>query len=241
MKTATFFLPLFILLVVSTRANSTPFQQDEDGLAKETFRNMTSYRAPDEKAFTVDDKTANIPHDSSIYLSDKFVINRLKQQAASLKEYAKANHFNIDYCFLVDMSIPSGKKRFFIYNMKKDTVEYSSLVAHGAGSYVPGSDQLAFSNIPGSYKTSLGRYKIGHAYYGTYGLAYKLYGLDNTNNRAFERAIVLHSLDRVPDSETYPNNICESAGCPMVSPAFLRIIGKYITSSSNPILMWIYN
>jgi hypothetical protein len=192
----------------------------------------------------IDNKTATAPiPDSSIHLIDtryKTVVNRLKQQAASLKEYAKANHFNTEYCFLVDMPVPSGKKRFFVYNMKKDTVEYSSLVAHGAGSYIPGNDQLTFSNIHNSYKTSLGKYKISTSYWGKFGLAYKLYGLDTTNSNAFKRAIVLHSFNYIPDSETYPNNICESEGCPMVSRTCLAILNKYITSP-KPVLMWIYN
>ena len=140
------------------------------------------------------------------------------------------------------MSIPSGKKRFFVYNIKKDSLEYSSLVAHGFGSYNPDrGDQLEFSNIPNSFMTSLGRYKIGNSYYGAFGLAYKLYGLDNTNSNAYERAIVLHSYTTIPESETYPSHICESAGCPMVNSSFLAILGKYIRSSQKPILLWIYN
>jgi hypothetical protein len=177
-----------------------------------------------------------------IDLRYKIALDRLKFQASSLKEYARSHHFNTDYCFLVDMSLPSGKKRFFVYNMKKDSLEYSSMVAHGYGSAPRfANEPLQFSNVPNSAMTSLGKYKIGYSYFGAFGLAYKLYGLDSSNSNAFERAIVLHSYTSVPESETYPNLICESAGCPMVNSSFLATLGKYIKASPKPILLWIYN
>ena len=37
----------------------------------------------------------------------------LKLKAAEAKEYCKKQAFNTDFCFLVDFSIHSGKKRFF--------------------------------------------------------------------------------------------------------------------------------
>jgi hypothetical protein len=235
MKTVLQILSLFSLMTVSIVANCTPYQQSSDDVLI-TFNNG-------EKA-VAKKVAAIIDRDSSFDLVDikyKAAVDRLKQQAAFIKEYAKANHFNTDYCFLVDMSLPSGKNRFFVYNIKKDSIEYSSLVAHGWGSYQPNTDQLVFSNTPNSFKTSLGKYKIGVSYNGAFGLAYKLYGLDTTNSNAYERAIVLHSEKHVPETETYPSRICESAGCPMVSPSFLAILGTYIRSSQKPVLMWIYN
>lgn len=233
-------------LIVTIVANSTPYQQSANGLTKEIVPdNIFPYPAPKDGQHSFAKETLSVVDgDSMLNFIDakhKAAVDRLKQQAASIEGYAKANHFNTQYCFLVDMSIPSGKKRFFIYNMKKDSIEYSSLVAHGWGSETPHNDQLEFSNTPNSCQTSLGKYKVGYSYKGTFGQAYKLYGLDNTNSKAFERAIVLHSLSQVPDSETYPDNICHSAGCPMVSPSFLAILGNYIKSSPTPILLWIYN
>ena len=167
---------------------------------------------------------------------------RLKQKAVLAKEYLAANGFNSDICFMVDMSIPSGKNRFFVYNIKKDSVEFTSLVSHGSGSWKPNcDDQLVFSNLTNSNATSLGRYKIGTSYSGLYGLSYKLFGLDSTNNNAFQRSVVLHSDVYVPEKETYPYHIFESAGCPTVSPSFLPVLGKYVKGSKKPMMMWIYN
>ena len=168
--------------------------------------------------------------------------DRLKRMAALIRDYAKANNYSMEYCFLVDMSLPSGKNRFFVYNIRKDSLEFSALVSHGFGSTQKDcGDQLVFSNMPYSFRTSLGKYKIGKPYQGQYGLSYKLYGLDSTNNRAFERAIVLHSDQHVPDKETFPARIYQSAGCPTVNPSFLPILGSFINSSKKPILIWIYN
>ncbi|MBK6636089.1 MAG: murein L,D-transpeptidase catalytic domain family protein [Chitinophagaceae bacterium] len=56
-----------------------------------------------------------------------------------------------------------------MYDLKQILVS-SSLVAHGFGSYKENcNDQLVFFNMPYSFKTSVGRYKIGSSYNGTYG------------------------------------------------------------------------
>ncbi len=167
---------------------------------------------------------------------------KLKEQAEVLKKYVKENNYNGKYCFLVDMSIPSGKKRFFVYNLKKDSIEFSSLVTHGFGSYKwDCNDQLSFSNMPFSLKTSLGKYRIGTSYTGHFGLAYKLFGLDSSNSNAYQRDIVLHSHIHVPDKETYPEHIMESLGCPAVSPVFLAILDKYVKENKKSIILWIYD
>ena len=164
---------------------------------------------------------------------------RLKQKAGLLAAYANENNFNVTRCFLVDMKIASGKKRFFVYNLKKDSVEMAGLVAHGSGSD-KGTDELFFSNTPNSNCTSLGKYRIGKSYMGTFGLAYKLYGLDNTNSKAFDRFVVLHAHSCVPNEDVDPVPICESWGCPTVAPAFLSELKTVIDKSAKPVLLWIY-
>ncbi len=168
----------------------------------------------------------------------KLTVNRLKGQAENLCAYLKREQYNTTYCFLVDMRINSGKKRFFVYNLEKDSVEVAGLVAHGSGS--ERVDTAYFSNEPGSNCTSLGKYKIGNSYNGKFGLAYKLYGLDKTNDNAFNRFVVLHAHSCIPEAEVYPVSICESWGCPTVSPAFLQALKKYIDPSEKPILLNIY-
>ena len=75
---------------------------------------------------------------------------------------------------------------------------------------------------------------------GTFGLAYKLYGLDNTNSKAFDRFVVLHAHSCVPNEDVDPVPICESWGCPTVAPAFLSELKTVIDKSAKPVLLWIY-
>lgn len=170
--------------------------------------------------------------------TEKIVV-RIQRRALLAKEYIAANTFNKDVCFLIDMRIPSGKNRFFVYNLKKDSVEIAGLVTHGSGSD-NGTDELSFSNTPSSYCTSLGKYRLGNSYFGRFGLAYKLYGLDDSNSKAFDRYVVLHGHDCVPDYEVAPQLICFSLGCPTVSPAFLTKLKTYLDRSGQPIMLWIY-
>lgn len=162
---------------------------------------------------------------------------RLKNYSPGLLSYAKRNGYNDNYAFLVDMKLPSGSNRFFVYDLGKDSVLQSGLVTHGYG----GNGQtISFSNVPGSYCTSLGKYKIGKSYYGRFGLAYKLYGLDRTNSNAINRYVVLHSHACVPAHEVAPENICMSQGCPTVAPVFLNQLQQYLDKSAKPVLLQIF-
>lgn len=168
----------------------------------------------------------------------KKLLLRLKQKADDIAAYAKEHGYNTAYCFMADMKMESGKKRFFVYNIEKDSVELAGLVAHGSGRTY--SEEVQFSNAPNSLCTSLGKYKIGGSYMGKFGLAFKLYGLDATNNNAFNRAVVLHAHACVPNEETAPIPICQSWGCPTVAPAFLTELKSYISTSEKPVLLYVY-
>lgn len=147
------------------------------------------------------------------YGSSHEAILRLKQKAAIAKDFVIEHGYNSQYCFLLDMKQPSGKKRFFVYSLATGSVEIAGLVTHGRGS-VNGTGDLIFSNIKNSNCTSTGKYKTGKSYNGNFGLAYKLYGLDNTNTNAFDRFVVLHSNACVPNDEVSSLPIFVSLGCP---------------------------
>ena len=124
--------------------------------------------------------------------------------------------------------------------LKKILLKLPDWLRMGSGSD-EGADDLIFSNKANSYCTSLGKYKIGKSYSGKFGMAYKLYGLENTNNNAFDRFVVLHSHSCVPNNEIFPVPICVSLGCPTVSPAFfLDKLKAYLDESLQPVLLWIY-
>ncbi len=165
---------------------------------------------------------------------------RIDQHRTALLPFAIAHGCNSRIAFLVDMGLPSGKYRFFVADLEKDTLLLAGLVAHGSANHIFAADP-SFSNTDGSGCTSLGRYRIGAPYAGRFGRAYKLYGLDSTNSQAFRRNIVLHSFSYVPAAETDPYPICNSHGCPMVSPGFLQQLEPLIDHSPRPILLWIFN
>jgi len=180
-----------------------------------------------------------IKHSSSPSSLAPRIKSDFRAKAVQAKQYAHQNNFNTSICFLIDMSLPSGSNRFIVYDMARDSVLKAGLVAHGRCNeeWLEGRK---YGNTVGCGCTSLGKYRVGYAYNGRFGEAFKLFGLDSTNNKAFERFVVLHSYECVPERET-TEEICQSDGCPMVSPAYLRQLKSVIKSSGKPLLLWIYN
>lgn len=164
---------------------------------------------------------------------------RITNKAEGIKSYLKKNtKYNNDVFFLLDMKIPSNKNRFFVYDVKKNTISDSGLVAHGSGSDTE-NGELKFSNTDGSLMTSLGKYSIGNSYNGTFGKAYKMYGLDTSNSNAFIRNIVLHAHEKMPYEEQ-KSPIILSWGCPMVNQKFYLRIQNILDKSDKSVLMYIY-
>ena len=166
-------------------------------------------------------------------------IANIKNHGNKIKPFVKANNYCEEYCFLIDMKIPSGKKRFFVYDLIRDTIVHAGLVTHGGGSQTT-TDALTFNNTPNASATSLGKYKIGNEYSGRFGMAFKLHGLEATNNKAFERFVVLHGHSCVPNNEVDPFLICTSLGCPTVSQSFLPTLKKYIDKADKPVILWVF-
>jgi hypothetical protein len=167
-------------------------------------------------------------------------ISRINSQVNQVKKLIKNDsRFNKEIAFLIDMKIPSGKNRFFIYDLKNNKIIDKGIVAHGSGSETRIKGKLKFSNVPNSLSTSLGNYYVGNSYYGKFGKAYKLYGLDKTNSNAFKRDIVFHYYYDVPYEEK-DGYICNSFGCPMVSKKYFEKTAKMIDDSKSNILMRIY-
>jgi hypothetical protein len=176
------------------------------------------------------DKRKNYSVTSTI---DSKQINEVKRLIESNSKY------NRRFAFFINMKVPSGKNRFFVYDLKTDKIIDKGLVAHGSGSETGIKGKLKFSNIPNSLSTSIGKYYIGNSYQGKFGKAYKLYGLDQTNSNAFKRDIVFHYYYDVPYKEQN-GYICNSFGCPMVNRKYFDRMSKIIDNSESNILMSIY-
>lgn len=159
--------------------------------------------------------------------------------------YCKEQGFSQDYYFLIDLSIHSGKDRFFVYDFKKQKVVGQNLVTHGACDAFEQNpaavEKVKFSNRIDSHCSAIGKYKVGKRDYSSWGInvKYWLEGLEETNSNAHGRIIVLHSWEAVADKEVYPNYSPLSWGCPAVSDNFMRMLDTKLQATKKPVLLWI--
>src|SRR6266700_6716630 len=70
-------------------------------------------------------------HHATSTAPDSRLMKKLEQHADDALSFAKQHNYNTRICFLVDMSIESGKNRFFVYDTKQDSLIESGLVDHG--------------------------------------------------------------------------------------------------------------
>lgn len=157
--------------------------------------------------------------------------------------FCKKNKLDTTVCIMVDMSIPSGKNRLFVYDFKQKKTIIAGLCAHGVGGGST-STKPVFSNTVGSNCTSLGKYKVKNRSYSNWGINihYKMFGLEKTNSNAFKRIIVLHSYTPIPNYEIYPQGLFgQSAGCPVIADDQMTQIDRLLIKKKKPVLLWIYN
>lgn len=191
--------------------------------------------------------TSCIHHIQQEKTSIQVDVKKIKQKAQEAFQFCTAKKYNTEQCILIDMSIHSGKDRFFLWDFNKDTITYSSLVSHGC--YIYGwnkensKENPVFSNDNDSHCSSLGKYKIGERGVSQWGIKvkYLLHGLDKTNSNAVAREIVLHSWDAISAKEIYPNGTPEGWGCPAVSNICMQTIDPWLKTSNKPVLLWIFN
>ena len=184
--------------------------------------------------------------DSVIITKPEIDIPKTNQKAKEALEFCKAKNFNTDFCILIDMSLHSGVKRFFVYDFKKNEISQQYLVGHGCGTSSWSVDDTkenpSFSNEDNSHLSSLGKYKLGARGYSNWGVhvKYLMHGLEETNSNALKRIIVFHSWEMMSDDEVYPKGSPEGWGCPTVSNNAFKEIDPMLKNSKKPVLMWIY-
>ncbi|WP_294304422.1 murein L,D-transpeptidase catalytic domain-containing protein [uncultured Chryseobacterium sp.] len=172
---------------------------------------------------------------------------KLRKKAEEALHFCEKRNFSTDFCFLIDMSLHSGVKRFFVWDFKKNRITGKYLVGHGCGTHPWSRDDSKerpeFSNEDGSHLSSLGKYKIEERGYSDWGIhvKYLMHGLEETNSNALKRFIVFHSWDLMSDEEIYPEGSPEGWGCPTVSNHAMKAIDPMLQRSEKPVLMWIFN
>lgn len=120
---------------------------------------------------------------------------------------------------VIDYSRPSTEERLWVFDLERQTLLFKELVAHGKNT----GDNTArhFSNIPGSLQTSVGVFVTDDVYRGKHGKSLRLDGLEEGfNDKARERAIVIHGADYVDDSSaSKQGRLGRSWGCPALPTA----------------------
>ena len=123
---------------------------------------------------------------------------------------------------VIDYSLPSTRKRLWVFDLRDRALLYEELVAHGSGS---GMDMAtSFSNLPETHQSSLGLFRTDDTYTGRNGYSLRLHGLDaGFNDNAYERAIVMHGAPYVSeDAIRLQGRLGRSWGCPALRAGIAR-------------------
>lgn len=123
---------------------------------------------------------------------------------------------------VIDYSLPSTQRRFWLFDLEEGRLVARELVAHGVNT---GENRATrFSNVEGSRQSSLGLFRTAETYYGGNGYSLRLDGLEQgVNELARPRTIVMHGAWYVTDDFARQHGrLGRSWGCPALDRAVSR-------------------
>lgn len=170
-----------------------------------------------------------------IELAQKLHINTTAFTLA-IKGYEKLKKMgqiaNQRYLTIADMSIASSQTRLYIIDMEKQEILLQTFVAHGKNSGLLFAEK--FSNMIGSFQSSLGFYITGKPYQGKHGQSLVLKGMESgINDKAEARAIVLHGAEYANQGFVQQKGyLGRSLGCPAVPNNQVKAIIEAIQGAS---------
>jgi hypothetical protein len=133
---------------------------------------------------------------------------------------------------ILDFTLPSGKKRFFVVDLATGELVFNTYAAHGKNSGT--TTATKFSNRPNSNQSSLGFYVTGETYNGKHGCSLRLLGKEKgINDNAMARGIVMHSASYVDESIVERQGfIGRSQGCPALPGNISKTVIEKIKNGS---------
>ena len=177
----------------------------------------------------------NEPAITNIDLAEKLHINT-NAFVLAIKGYEKLKQLgqltNQRYLTIADMSMASSHPRLYIIDMEKQVLLLQTFVSHGKNSGLLFAEE--FSNLVGSFKSSLGFYITGKPYQGKHGTSLVLKGVESgINDKAEERAIVLHGAEYANQGFVKQQGyLGRSLGCPAVPNNQVKEIIQAIQGAS---------
>lgn len=165
------------------------------------------------------------PEPLPLHATPPGVRREIFERAMAALESHKGRVLRRDRIAIADFTFGSSKPRFHLIDL--DTLKARTLlVAHGSGSDPAHTGYLQrFSNEEGSNASCDGAFVAADYYVGKHGRSQRLIGLDPTNNRAFERAIVVHGAWYAnADMLTTHGKLGRSQGCFAVGEGALETV-----------------
>ena len=164
--------------------------------------------------------------------------SRVEARAVALRSYCEQEEYNTHLALFVDLSRHSGRCRFMAWDFEQNRPILSSPVSHGSGSQRSHrrSAYARLSNEDGSHLSSVGRALVAERYEGSYGIAYRLDGLESTNSNLRSRCVVLHGWSYTTTLPIFPIPTVGSFGCPVLSKRVMARGDELLRNQSRVIL-----
>jgi hypothetical protein len=173
--------------------------------------------------------SARRPVRAAKVMRDSYVVEWPRRRVLDLAVRAwqcgrAAGDFDSPLLTIIDYSRPSTERRLWVLDLARRRVLFYEFVAHGRNTGENFAEE--FSNQPGSLQSSLGLFRTEETFEGRHGLSLRLTGLEaGFNDRAYDRAIVLHGASYVNRSFIAQHGrLGRSWGCPVVDRAVHRRI-----------------
>jgi hypothetical protein len=140
---------------------------------------------------------------------------------------------NSDILTIVDFSQSSKNKRMYVIDLVHQTLLFNTYVAHGRNT----GDEFAkhFSNVSGSFQSSLGFYVTKAKITGSHvGVSLILDGMEKGfNDNALQRQIIVHGAEYATEKFIQKaGRLGRSYGCPSLPPDMIKPVIETIKEGS---------